>query len=330
MRVFWRLIGAFTALFAAIGFLQILSCSKSGGGIDGDDNTQDRTPPADITDLQMVRFDTASVSLRWTARGDDGDSGRATAYDLRYSLQWITDSLWDFATSTVEQPLPGVSQSVDSCNVDGLLTDSTYYFSIRSRDEKGNESGNSNIVTVSCIQDYPINIADTSFERIVRFYAGKPTGDILRSDMLTFDHFNIWSQHIYTLSGIEHCRNLFALRMWGNSVTDLAPLTALHNLQYLYAANNGISDISPLGSLADMHTLNLDNNAIANVGPIVSMTGLNHLSLIGNSTANIAPLGNNAGLTAGDSVWLTGNPLTDPSTDSIVAVLRGRGVVVTY
>lgn len=330
MRILWRLTGAFTSLLAVPCLLLTLGCSKSGGGIDGDDQTQDHTPPAAISDLQMVRFDTASVSLRWTARGDDGDSGRATAYDLRYSLQWITDSLWESATAGVGLPTPGISQSVDSFTVTGLLADSTYYFAIRSRDEKGNESGSSNIVTVTCIDDYPITIADTSFERIVRFYIGKPTEDILRSDMLTFGHFNIWNQHIYTLAGIEHCRNLIALRMWNNFVIDLGPLASLQKLQMLYAANNGISDISALGLMPEVHTLNLDNNTIAGVGPIQTMTRLDHVSLAGNSISDITSLGNNAGLTVGDSIWLTGNPLGAPTTDSIVAVLRDRGVVVIY
>ena len=40
-----------------------------------------------------------SVTLRWTAPGDDGLAGRATRYDLRYSKTLITAA--NFASATV-------------------------------------------------------------------------------------------------------------------------------------------------------------------------------------------------------------------------------------
>ena len=38
------------------------------------------------------------VTLTWTASGDDGSTGRATQYDLRYSLSTITST--NFVSST--------------------------------------------------------------------------------------------------------------------------------------------------------------------------------------------------------------------------------------
>ncbi|MBU2573497.1 MAG: fibronectin type III domain-containing protein [Elusimicrobia bacterium] len=53
------------------------------------------TPPADISDLVAEPFQVSSQTrLSWTAPGDDGDSGTAASYEIRYSsyLPFVTDS----------------------------------------------------------------------------------------------------------------------------------------------------------------------------------------------------------------------------------------------
>ena len=56
----------------------------------------DTTPPAAVTDLALLRTTETSVTVTWTAPGDDGDKGRATSYDLRYSLSALP-AAWDSA-----------------------------------------------------------------------------------------------------------------------------------------------------------------------------------------------------------------------------------------
>ncbi len=62
-------------------------------------------PPAQITDLTVNTVKPNYVDLSWTAVGDDGMTGLASGYDLRYSNTPInTDE--DFAAAT---PVTGLA-----------------------------------------------------------------------------------------------------------------------------------------------------------------------------------------------------------------------------
>lgn len=49
------------------------------------DLEQDTVPPAAVADLAVKAAGIRSVTLAWTAPGDDGKIGTASAYDLRYA-----------------------------------------------------------------------------------------------------------------------------------------------------------------------------------------------------------------------------------------------------
>ena len=53
-------------------------------------STGDTVAPAGIADLHVTATTTSSVTLTWTATGDDGGTGTATLYDMHYSLVNIT------------------------------------------------------------------------------------------------------------------------------------------------------------------------------------------------------------------------------------------------
>lgn len=361
-------------ILAITGIVVILSlaCGKPKNDITGQDETLDNTHPAAIVDLAATAMAVDNVSLQWRATGDDGDSGKAAAYDLRYLNHEITDGNWDSAAQAQGVPTPGQSGVVESVAVAGLLEDSTYYFAIKAVDEAGNWSSLSNVVQAVCFDDYVVTFADTAFERVIRFYVNKPTGDIRRSDMLWFGRFSAAGQHISDLTGIEHCRNLTALLLWNNHVTDLTPLSGLIGLRVLNVGYNGLSDIGPLASLVHLDTLQLasnaiedlsalasldslseldlstnliwntaplagkttirhlalDNNQIVFVNPLYNMTGLDRIRLINNLIEDLLPLAYNPGLGAGDTIWLAGNPLSAATIDSLISVLRDRGVTI--
>jgi hypothetical protein len=89
-----------------------------------------------------------SVSLTWTAPGDDGNTGRASSYELRYSQNPVagdTVSWWASATPIGAMPAPRNAGTRESFVVVGLNPATTYYFAIRSSDEVPNVSGYSNI-----------------------------------------------------------------------------------------------------------------------------------------------------------------------------------------
>jgi fibronectin type III domain protein len=90
----------------------------------------------------------ASVTLHWTAPGDDSLTGRATTYDLRYSLNPI--SALNFASATrwsTNQPL--MAGSKETYTVTGLLPGILYRFALKTSDEAGNWSIISNVAMVS-------------------------------------------------------------------------------------------------------------------------------------------------------------------------------------
>jgi hypothetical protein len=88
-----------------------------------------------------------SVSLSWTAPGDDSLSGNASQYDLRYSTSAITSTTFASATRFMPTPTPATSGTRQSVIVTGLLPNTTYYFAIKTGDEVPNWSGISNVIS---------------------------------------------------------------------------------------------------------------------------------------------------------------------------------------
>jgi len=90
-----------------------------------------------------------AVTLTWTAPGDDGSSGTAAQYDVRYSTAPINATNWDLASQAAGEPAPQAAGSPESFTVSGLVPGTTYYFAIKVADEVPNWSGLSNIITAT-------------------------------------------------------------------------------------------------------------------------------------------------------------------------------------
>jgi hypothetical protein len=89
-----------------------------------------------------------SVALVWTAPGDNGNVGRASSYDMRYSENPVaadTAAWWASATPVGAMPAPLPGGSRESFIVTGLAPAKTFYFAIRAADAVPNVSGFSNI-----------------------------------------------------------------------------------------------------------------------------------------------------------------------------------------
>ena len=84
-----------------------------------------------------------SVDLSWTAPGDNGTSGTATSYLVRYSATAITDqSGWDAATIVATGvPTPQVAGSTEHMTISGLTEGTTFYFAVRAEDSVPNLGG---------------------------------------------------------------------------------------------------------------------------------------------------------------------------------------------
>jgi len=106
--------------------------------------TIDTIPPGAITDILVRQETTNSLVLLWTAPGDDGETGQASRYDIRYSLSVINDGNWDDAKPASDIPSPQPAKQIESFMLKGLDSAKSYYIAIKSYDEKDNESPLSN------------------------------------------------------------------------------------------------------------------------------------------------------------------------------------------
>ncbi len=139
----------------------------------------------------VAAFDGAradSYTLTWTAPGDDGFTGTAAAYDLRYSRTPITTVTWNSATRVTGMPSPHTAGTREAYTVNGLLSNTTYYFAIRTVDRAGNWSAISNVASnATCpngciafrgnVDGDPFDICDISdLLYLVNFMMGNPRG----------------------------------------------------------------------------------------------------------------------------------------------------------
>jgi subtilisin family serine protease len=109
----------------------------------------DTIAPAPISDLSTASTTPETVTLAWTATGDDGTSGAAYAYDLRRSSSPITEADWGGAIPVSAEPGPHNAGAAQTFIVTGLLPSTTYYFALRIFDELGNASPLSNVATAA-------------------------------------------------------------------------------------------------------------------------------------------------------------------------------------
>lgn len=117
--------------------------------------TLDQTPPAAITDLSALNPTDTSVTLSWTAPGDDGGSGTAAQYDMRFSTSMIFDTNWTSASGIAGVPPPKEAGSEEIFRMIGLSPGTTCYFAIKAADEIPNWSALSNVD--SCTTQTPID-----------------------------------------------------------------------------------------------------------------------------------------------------------------------------
>ncbi|MFP4521016.1 MAG: GDSL-type esterase/lipase family protein [Fibrobacterota bacterium] len=103
--------------------------------IDNEPLDVDATAPAAISDLSAAPGQySGTVDLSWTAVGDDGTSGTAGEYDIRYSTSTITEANFSSASVFGAGPSPSVAGASESTIVTGLNPGTVYYFAIKASD----------------------------------------------------------------------------------------------------------------------------------------------------------------------------------------------------
>ncbi|MDP2598336.1 MAG: hypothetical protein Q8P49_00730 [Candidatus Liptonbacteria bacterium] len=109
----------------------------------------DTTAPSAISNLALSNPSDDAITVSWTAPGDDGSTGTATSYDLRYSTSVITAGNFASATAVAGEPTPLIAGTLESHTVTGLSLNTTYFFAIKTSDEVPNTSAISNVPSMA-------------------------------------------------------------------------------------------------------------------------------------------------------------------------------------
>ncbi len=320
---------AVAAVVLALAAALFLSCSSKGTN---DVAVDDDSYPGNIFDLRVQSVGPTSVTLAWTATGDDDTIGTATAYDMRMSDSAITEENWDSAQAVTGVPVPSPYGSTDTMRVTGLMTDSTYFFAIRAQNARGALSWAFNCVSAMCFDDFVVDFPDAKLDSVMRGIINKPTGDIHRSDLFQVGFIDANEAGIADLSGLEHCPNLDRIFVRGNSITSLAPLAGLMKLRSIQAVNNAITNIDTLAGLINLDQLLLRDNQITDISAMANMSKLTSVDIENNDISSIAALAGKpdmivlhagynsisdisalAGMTELNGLGLPGNQITDIS-----------------
>lgn len=146
-----------------------LGCSRKELG--------DIIPPAEVRDLEIKEVSYDSVILTFLAVGDDGYSGRALEYDIRYSesvtFKYTPESVWDKVRKAEIDVTPKPSGMREDIKIVGLKPKTRYYFALKVKDDGGNESRISNVKEAVTL-DVPGGsgtweyVGDVSAQRIVK------------------------------------------------------------------------------------------------------------------------------------------------------------------
>ena len=141
-------------------FLLLSACSEDSTA------PADTTPPAAVNDLVAINPSWNSMTLTWTAPGDDGRTGTAARYDIRYSLSPLTETIWPSAEQATGEPSPKPAGSADTFVVTGLTPTTSYYFALKTADAEGNWSEKS-IIASAATTEIPDNVPPAAVADLV-------------------------------------------------------------------------------------------------------------------------------------------------------------------
>ncbi|MDZ7302323.1 MAG: Ig-like domain-containing protein [candidate division KSB1 bacterium] len=176
----------------------------------------DSTPPAAVYDLRVTAATAVSLTLEWTAPGDDDNLGQARSYDVRYSTSPISPYNFDQATPVSYAPRPATAGTRQSVSVNSLNSGATYYFALKTADEFNNVSELSNVVSGTTTS---LNLYSDNFERsgpgLGAKWSADPELQIVNGAVQNTASGDIWAAAIY-----KAIKNpVMASFRWGPKVT---------------------------------------------------------------------------------------------------------------
>ncbi|MCP4711751.1 MAG: hypothetical protein GY869_24290, partial [Planctomycetes bacterium] len=156
----------------------------------------DLTPPGKIDDMVLSDATSYSITVSWTAPGDNGFWGTADSYDLRWSENSIADeTAWDQANTVDDEPIPLAALTTQSYTLQGLSPTTYYYLAIKTMDEQGNISLLSSQFMAQSGPDpnlisgtvYETDTSDPLSAIVVEIWDSYPDGAIVGADTTAAD-----------------------------------------------------------------------------------------------------------------------------------------------
>ncbi|MFZ1684625.1 MAG: leucine-rich repeat domain-containing protein [Candidatus Zixiibacteriota bacterium] len=301
------------------------SCSKKGG-TDVDDGNN----PYVIMDLRVTATTDSSISLAWTATGDDADQGTCAGYDMRICTDPINGSNWAVIGQLTGEPTPSAAGKTDSMTVIGLKKDSLYFFALNACDEAGNWSGLSNCASALCLDNFVVTFPDPHLEAAMRSALGIVTGPIRRLDVEPMTFLEANSDTIADLTGLEYCINLENVLLNSNPIKDLSPLGSLGRISEIQLVNDSLAAIPSLPGWTWVTRLFVTGNQITDISGIAGMTHLHHFYAANNQITDLSALIANNEFAVGDTAWLENNPLSAFAIGTQIPGIEARGAKVIH
>jgi hypothetical protein len=167
---------------------------------------RDLSPPSRVADLAVTAATYSTISLQWTAPGDDGKIGKATSYDIRFSTKRIqSDADFAAAKPIAETITPSESGTLERLTAGGFESGTTYYFALKAVDDQGNLSPLSNSVSATTAS---LVICKDNFGRpdgnLGESWAGDLTNLQIRSGAVQ----NVAANDIWSMAVFKDCRNV--------------------------------------------------------------------------------------------------------------------------
>ena len=213
----------------------------------------DTIAPSAVIDLAASDPTAHTVTLTWTAPGDDENTGTAARYDIRYSSQPITESNWASASQAAAEPKPKAAGRPETFVVTGLASNSTYYFALKTADEKPNWSALSNVPNAGTAREYSWSPLDAGMNNIVNaltvyndllIAAGGFTsaGDVAAS------HIAAWNGSSWSALGSGTNDATYALTVYNGQLIAAGMFTTAGGIAANHIAAWNGSTWSPLGA----------------------------------------------------------------------------------
>ena len=109
----------------------------------------DEISPSTPLALSVEGVGLKSMNLSWAASGDDGDTGKASSYEIKISNEPITDANWNELSAVNFVPLASDSYDKVMVQVKGLMFEQAGYVAVKAVDNVGNKSSISDNLTFS-------------------------------------------------------------------------------------------------------------------------------------------------------------------------------------